>query len=294
MKSFRTSFRTRIWLVLGSLGFFAAVALGAYGSMTTQAKPEVGGRPAVKANVLDVMGRTQCLLTKKCTIAPVPLHPVTEVLVEPGARVKKDQVLVKLDDDEPQADVRAKQAALENAQVVLTEARRFLAQTEAAYQKGAVPEQRYHEARVGALKAEMDERTAKALLDSAKAELEHYDVQAQIEGVISWIEVHPGMVSRPGTTVWGEILDLRELDVRCEVALDQVDQLKIGQTAEIRKVNKDDVLGSAKILYVGIAVDKKSGSVPVMLRLANPDGRLRCDETVRVHFTVDPASDQSK
>ena len=32
------------------------------------------------------------------------------------------------------------------------------------------------------------------------------------------------MVSRPGTTVWGEILDLSEIDVRCELTAEQADQ----------------------------------------------------------------------
>jgi multidrug resistance efflux pump len=49
----------------------------------------------------------------------VPLHPVVDVLVEPGSRVKKGQVLVKLDDDEAQADVRNKQALLANTKIAL-------------------------------------------------------------------------------------------------------------------------------------------------------------------------------
>jgi multidrug resistance efflux pump len=182
---------------------------------------------------LEVPGRTQCILAKQFTITPVPLHPVTEVWV---SRVKKGQRLVKLDDDEAQADVRAKEATLENTQIAWQEARRTLEQVEKHTE--AIPEQRYHEIRVAALKAERDERAAKAALKSAKAELEHYEVKAQIDGVVSWLQVHPGMVSRPGTTIWGEILDLREVDVRCELTLEQLERVGIGQSAEIRKRGK--------------------------------------------------------
>src|SRR5262249_32249527 len=162
-------------------------------------------------------------------IAPVPLHPVVEVSVAPGDRVKKGQALVKLDDDEAQADVRAKQAALDNAEAALKEARRYLAAAEKSCGAGCMSEQRWHEIRTAALKAEGDERAAKASLEAAKAELEHYVVEAAIDGVVSWLDVHLGMVSRPGTTVWGEILDLSEIDVRCEVTPDQADQVAIGQ-----------------------------------------------------------------
>src|SRR4051794_40666619 len=57
-------------------------------------------------------GTTKPAPGRRGIIAPVPLHPVIEVKVQPGDRVKKGQVLVKLDDDEPRAEVRARKAAL--------------------------------------------------------------------------------------------------------------------------------------------------------------------------------------
>ena len=230
------------------------------------------------------MGRTQCIGNRKCTIAPVPLHPVTEIFVQPGSRVKKGQRLVKLDDDEPQADVRARQAALESAQLALQEARRHLAATESHLE--AVPQKTYYEIQLTARKAERDVRMARAALDSAKAELEHYEVTAQIDGVVSWLNVHLGMVSRPGTTVWGEILDLRELDVRCELTLQQVERVSIGQTAEVRRNQRQDLFGIGRVVYVGIEADAKTELVPVHVRLSNPDEALRCAEPVRVRFCL--------
>jgi len=254
---------------------------------TTKAPAEASPPPAVKGGLAaEVPGRTQCVPGRQAIIAPVPLHPVVEVLVAPGERVKKGQALVKLDDDEPQADVRFRQAALANAQLALKEAQRHFAAVEKAYSTGALPEQRYHEIRTTALKAEGDERAAQAALDSAKAELEHYIVETQIDGVISWLDVRLGMVSRPGTTVWGEILDLREIDVRCEVTPDQADQVAIGQTAEVWNTSKKTLLGKGRVVYIGIAADKATGLVPVLIRLSNPDERIRCAIPVQVLFTT--------
>src|SRR5262245_52867860 len=58
------------------------------------------------------VGKTQPAPGHVAKIAPTVLHPVVEVKVAVGERVKKDQELVKLDDDEPQADVRARKAML--------------------------------------------------------------------------------------------------------------------------------------------------------------------------------------
>ena len=262
-----------------------AVTAGAFPSPS---KAEAQEPVATGTLVIEVVGRAQCMLPRKCAIAPVPLHPVTEVLVEPGSRVKKGQVLVKLDDDEAQADVRAKQAALECAELDLQEARRRVPIAEKLYQKGALPERSYYEFRVAALKAEKAEQAAQASLDSATAELEHYQVVAQIDGVVSWLSVNPGKVARPGTTVWGEILDLREIDVYCALTVEQAEQVRVGQTGEVKQNGRNNVVGAGRVVFVGIEVDSKSALVPVHLRLLNPGERLRSDEPVVVRFAIDP------
>jgi RND family efflux transporter MFP subunit len=230
----------------------------------------------------EVAGKTQCVLGRKCLIAPVPLHPVVEVLVKPGSRVKKGQLLVKLDDDEQQAEVRTRQAALESAELALKEARRHSDAVNKAV--AAVPEKFYCDVCLRALTAEREERMARAALDSAKAELEHFEVTSHIDGVVSWLNVHPGMVSRPGTTVWGEILDLREVEVRCELTLDQVERVAVGQSAEVRRKSRDELFSDGKVEFVGIEADPKTELVAVHVRLANPNERLRCGEPVRVRF----------
>jgi RND family efflux transporter MFP subunit len=232
----------------------------------------------------EAAGKTQCSPGRKALIAPVPLHPVVEVLVKPGDRVKKDQVLVKLDDDEPKADVHAKEAAWENAKVTLDEARRYLKATEPLYKSGALPEQRYHEAVVAVLKGEADEKQAKHVVEGSKAELEHYDVTAGIDGVVNRLDVYLGAVSRPGTSIWGEILDLSEIDVRCEVTPDQADRLAVGQKAEVRYNGKQKVMGGARVAQIGLAADATTGMIPVVVRLENTEGTMRCGVPARVRF----------
>jgi multidrug resistance efflux pump len=207
--------RSFMWLGCGVL---ALVVAARGGSPATKSASGLGLWPnsgeAASDGSIEVAGVTQCVPGRRASIAPVPLHPVVDVKVVPGDYVKKGQLLVKLDDDEARADVRAKQAQLESAQYSAAEARRFL--TKARAKQAVLPEQRLHEAELAVRKSEADERAARAALDSSEAELEHFSVSAVIDGVVSWLEVYPGLVSRPGTSLWGEIVDIRELDVRCE------------------------------------------------------------------------------
>src|SRR5260370_22046995 len=129
----------------------------------------------------------------------------------------------------------------------------------------------------------MEERVAKAALESAQAELEHFVVTAPIAGVVSWLDVHPGMVSRPGTTVWGEILDLRAIDVHCQLTLEQADRVSVGQAVEVLPDGKQGA-AAGQVVFVGMTADKTTGLVPVVLWLPNPKGHRRCHVPVRVRL----------
>jgi len=238
----------------------------------------------VSLSVDESLGRTECAPGRKGMIAPVPLHPVVEVVVNPGDRVKKGQALVKLDDDEARAEVRVKRAALENARINLNESRRNLGALEKAI--SSIPDVAQHKARVAALEAEMHERAAEAAWESAQAELQHYVVTAPIDGVVSWLDVSPGMVSRPGTSLWGEILDLREIDVRCELTVKQADRISVGQPAHVRSSEGNLESGTGRVVFVGLTADKSTGLLPVVVRLANPKERLRCGVPVHVRFNA--------
>jgi RND family efflux transporter MFP subunit len=274
------------WTLYGVVGVGAAVCVAVLVSPATW--PKANPQTTATTQAIEVVGRTQCTPQGKAIIAPVPLHPVEEVLVAVGDRVKKGQPLVKIDADEQKAEVRAKKAWLLNAGIALKEARRL---HEAIEKSAVIPEQKRYEARAAALKAEMDERAAKAAVDSAEAELEHYTVVAPIDGVVNSLNVHVGLVSRPGTTIWGEILNLDEIDVRCELSPEQVDHVAIGQTAEIRSAKTKETLGVGKVIFVGFSADRSTGLVPVVLRLPNPKWKLRCEVPVQVHFVEAPGHD---
>jgi RND family efflux transporter MFP subunit len=275
--------RSFIWVTGGFVAFMvAAPQFSSPGPKAGPATPPKAAGPAACAvGPLEVAGLTQCAAGRRGIIAPVPLHPVVDVKVVPGERVRKGQLLVGLDDDEPRADVRLKEALLDSAQHTASEARRFLTKAESVTE--LLPEQRLFDARVAVRKAEADERAAQAALDSAKAELEHYRVAAVLDGVVSSLDVYPGVVARPGTTVWGEIVDLRELDARCELTPAEADRVAVGQKVEVRSAGGKEI-ATGSITFVGPVADPKSGRIPVLAHFINPNEHLRCGMPVSVRF----------
>jgi RND family efflux transporter MFP subunit len=224
------------------------------------------------------------LVSRRGIIASALLRPVTEVLVGPGDRVTKGQVLIKLFDLEPQAKLQAREKDLRSIEARAVYSRRNLDLVEKSQQTGALPGTSYNDVRSTALYYEAQMRAAEAELALAQAELKLYTVTASIDGEVAWLDVSPGTVTWPGTLIWGEIVDLRELDVKCELSPAQAEQIAIGQSAQVWLESRPEAAATGKVVFVGKVADRSSGFVPVMVRVDNSQGRLRAEVAVKVRF----------
>ncbi|MGO9466480.1 MAG: efflux RND transporter periplasmic adaptor subunit [Isosphaeraceae bacterium] len=266
-------------LILGALAVYELAAPAADA-------PDATAQPA-PGPPLEVPGRTRCMLSRRGIIAAAVLRPVVEVLVGPGDRVTKGQALIKLYDLEAQAKVRAREKELKSIEAKARYSRRNLELADNSRTTGALPERAYNELRATALSNEAQVLAAEAELSLAQSELKLYTVTASIDGEIAWLDVSPGTVTWPGSMIWGEIVDLRELDVRCELPPVQAEQVAVGQSAEVWLDAKAQAAGKGKVVFVGKVADRNSGLVPVVVRVANAQERLRAEVAVKVRFQME-------
>jgi multidrug resistance efflux pump len=117
--------------------------------------------------------------------------------------------------------------------------------------------------------------SAQAELESFQAELEHYILHAPIDGVVSWLSVTLGTVTRPGLSAWGEIIDLRELDIRALVTAEQADLIDREQPVPVILPGQAGERLSGRVAFIGPAADRQTGLVPVLVRVSNPQEHLR-------------------
>jgi multidrug efflux pump subunit AcrA (membrane-fusion protein) len=82
-------------------------------------------------------------------------------------------------------------------------------------------------------------------------------------------------------------MDLRELDVRSELEPVQAEQVAVGQSAEVWLAGKPEAAATGKVVLVGKAADRNSGLIPVVVRVANPQERLRAEVAVKVRFQAE-------
>ena len=237
-------------------------------------------------------------------------EPRADVRSKAAALKELEASLERLKAEPRQAEQDEARANRDAARISAREARRHLARLTPLWVEGAIAEQSMYQAQATLAKTEAEERAASArlehllqrafpfevreleariaaagaALDAAKAELEHYTMVAPIDGVVTTLHVSPGTVSRPGTSVWGEILDLREIDARCELTPRQLDGISVGQTAEVSEEARPEMAWAGRVVSISLAADAATGRVPVLVRVDNPQERLRCYVPVRVRF----------
>ncbi|HEY5311097.1 MAG TPA: efflux RND transporter periplasmic adaptor subunit [Pirellulales bacterium] len=206
-------------------------------------------------------------------------------------------------------------AELEAARATAKGAREHLARITALLRKEAIAPGQELTARTESLNADADERAAAAFLEylvkqpipqeiaqleaqiasaqaeleSNQAELEHYTLHAPIDGVVSWLKVLPGTVTRPGFAAWGEIVDLRELDIRAAVTDKQADLIDREQPVPISLPGRSVERLSGRVVFVGPAADPHTGLVPVLVRVSNPQERLRANVDVELEIALKAA-----
>ncbi len=142
--------------------------------------------------------------------------------------------------------------------------------------------------------AEIEARIAAAReeIKGAEAELEHYLMKSPIDGVVASLNVVLGEARGHETTVWGEIIDLKLIDVRCDVPPAQLDGIRLGAEALVLPSGKANGGLTGKVVNIGIAADRVTGHIPVLIRVENVEERLRCYISVKVRFDTTTVSDK--
>jgi multidrug resistance efflux pump len=123
---------------------------------------------------------------------------------------------------------------------------------------------------------------AKATARVARSDLDGHTGAARLAGVVVRLGARPGQAGRPGAAVWGEVVDLAELVARCLVPAGDAGCLRPGQAGAV-ELDGGGSRFEGRVRLVGRVADA-AGLLPVLVRVANPGGRLPCHAPVTAHF----------
>jgi HlyD family secretion protein len=209
---------------------------------------------------------------------------IAAVLVEAGDRVHKGQILARLNPITGQSGV-------DGAEASLAEVRANAAVAQAEWNRAEqgpdlFSKEEDDRRRTTALAADAKVKSAEAQLTDMRNRLAHTTVIAPTDGIVLTRTAEVGQIAVPGTTVLFRLARDGQVEMRGQVAEQDLPKLKVGQHVQVRL---DGVAKSfdAEVWQIGAVIDPTTRLGMVRIALSNDDKDLRPGAFARADVHVD-------
>ena len=195
---------------------------------------------------------------------------VVELNAEAGTRVKKGDVLAKLESNELVERQAQAQAALESAKSDLVKAGADLERSKSLFEKESISKAEYDEALARNEMAQANENKARATLDEVGTLLSYTSVTAPFEGIIAERNVNLGDLADAGKQLFS-VYAPDSLDVVASVEEKYISFIPVGAevTVAIPSLN---IVERSQITEIVPQKDEKTEAVTVRVRLKDRPG----------------------
>jgi len=212
---------------------------------------------------------------------------VAAIYVEAGDHVKRGQVLARLNVSVLEPQVANLEAALEQARAEAELADAEYRRAQAVGASGALSAEETQRRRSAAVTAAAKVKVAAAQLAEAQARLARAAVRAPADGIILTRNVEVGQTATPGGEALFRLSEGGEVELRGQVAEQDLPLLKVGQIVNVRLTGTARVYqGRVRLLGAVIDPQTRLGMARVAL---TPDPNLRPGAFARAEVTVSNA-----
>ena len=198
---------------------------------------------------------------------------LTELRADDGQRVKRGQVLARIDDTSLQDAYISARAALRSAEATAQLARRNADRARRLNAAGAVADREVEDAETSATTAEGQVADAKARLATASKQLGKTVLRAPFDGVVANVTVSEGDVVQSGATLLS-VLDPTTLRLEASVPAEDIAAVKPGTPVQFTVSGFEGRRFTGTVERVSPAVDPATRQVRVIVSLANLERSL--------------------
>lgn len=261
----------------------------------------------------EVVVLRRCLIDHEriTAVGPSSFGILKESFVEPGAVVKKGQVLGRLEDDDARAEVQLREATVtSDVDIRLSESRNGIAQnrlkiTGSLLQRKAASREEYTQQQLEAEAASLEVENARYRRQLAEAQLRQARALLRLRELVS---PHPGVVTevlrRPSEPVAPtqpvfRIVDVDHLLVTGQVDVVDVWRLRVGMPVKLipEIVGADLALErevfTGRISFIDTRIDPLSQTCKVLAKCENRGRLLRAGLEVRMEIHTAAATERA-
>jgi HlyD family secretion protein len=212
---------------------------------------------------------------------------VAAVLVEAGDHVHRGQVLARLDDSILLPQVERLSATLDEQKANASLAQAEYVRAKGVEAAGALSAEDIEKRRAAAVTAAAEVKVAAAQLAEYQARLAHTEVRAPADGVVLTRTAEVGQIATPGGSALFRLARGGEVEMRGQVAEQDLPSLEVGQSALVHLTGSDRVFrGRVRLLGAVIDPQTRLGDIRVTLE---PDPALRPGAFARADVMVGKA-----
>ncbi len=288
-------------VVLVALALVIGLVVFALARKSNATKPAAPAKPAPAAPappkpgdaVLTVSGYV--IPRERIEISPKFMGTVVWIGVKKGDRVKRGDVLVRLEDDEYRARLLEAQGRLALAEANLTNAELNL-RRQADLAKDNVDSQRaFDDAKRARDAAAAEVTMAKAQVELAQTYLNWCTIRAPIDGTVLERLVDPNELvvpqsfggARGPSTAFVSLADLNDLQVEIDLNEADLSKVHLNQRCRISPEAYPDKKYNGYVAEIAPEANRSKGTLQVKVQVERPDQFLTPELTARVDFLAD-------
>ena len=283
--------KTAAW-VIGLI--FAATALIAAASAFF--RPAVAVRAAVvvlaraeqTAAVLNASGYV--VAERRAAVASKATGRLVYLAVEEGTRVKKGQVLARLENADAEAAAAAARASRERARAEMIDANANFERRKALMAEGLVSRSEFDAAQARERSAAAGLAAAEAAVRAAEVQLEYTTIRAPFNGTILTKDADVGEIVAPfGSSVHAKaavvtMADMNSILVEVDVSESNVEKVRKGQPCEITLDALPETWYPCVVHMLVPTADRAKATVLTKVRFLKRDERVLPEMSAKVAF----------
>lgn len=298
--------RWQIWFGVIVLAFIAAVVFIWQGGFTPATEVEMTSVVSLMPSQADVVltASGYVVAQRQAAVASKGTGRLEYLGVEEGDRVKKDQVIARLEHSDVDAMLAQAHANLGVSKAGLTMAQAELGEAQLAYERykaliaDALVSQadfdaaqaRYHRAMAGVASAEAGIKAAEAAVRAAEVQVENTNIRAPFDGTVLTKNADVGEIVAPfgsssnARAAVVSIADMSSLEVEADVSESNIERIRAGQPCEVVLDAYPQVRYRAVVGKIVPTADRAKATVLTKVKFIERDDRVLPEMSAKVTF----------
>jgi membrane fusion protein (multidrug efflux system) len=260
-------------ILLGLLA--AALACGGETNATAPLAPPVAVKPVRVADVVDEIEATGQLLARdRATIAAEVAGRITAIEIYEGRAVESGFVVLKIDPERRELEVKRARAELEGARASFLDAQREWRRFRKLKEKDFAAQARLEEAEAELATARSRLEASEAQVGVAERALADAKVRAPFAGLVADRMVSVGEFVQMSQPLF-ELVALDPIEVEFHLAEIDSARVHLGDTVRVLVAPFPDEAFPATVTFISPVINPRTRTLRVKGRIDNGDGRLR-------------------